>query len=392
MKSLRTEILTTWKIIIRQFITLIIVVIAPIAWAQSAAPDYSDLSDVELQDLADDGDMHAVFTQGYKLIFNGIDVRPDADFETAKALLERAHEGGHDTSNSILMLYYDGEFGHEPDLEKLESLLTTSAERGSGVAQLNYAYRYIQSDDVEKSNQAYEYLLSALQDDVVAEAAYSLLIEVLYGIYFDTKQNLPLARQKAVECSTLWPNNQFCHYILGRDFENGWGGDVDMTERDYHFMHAAELGDARAQWQVGMQYLNGDRVEPNEETAFSWVKKSAEQDYLNGLISFAVMNALGQGTDIDLAASFSAYETAASLGSGHAIRSLGSMYCAGEAPKTDKNLCAAALILAYEMDDDQAPALLNRFFDVTDQAGFDALKKKTAPARATLIGRYNIQL
>ena len=201
-----------------------------------------------------------------------------------------------------------------------------------------------------------------------------------------------MAREKAAECAGLWPDDAYCHYILARDFANGWGGEADLSKSDFHFLKAAEAGDARAQWQVGMNFLNGERVEKNEKAAFEWVKKSAKQDYLNGLISFAVMNALGQGTDIDTAAAFKAYETAASLGSGHAIRGLGSMYCAGEAPKTDKNLCAAALILAFEMDDDQAPALLNHFFEITDQAGFDQLKKKTAPQRATLIGRYNIQL
>ncbi len=362
------------------------------AWSQSANLDYSELTEVELQSLAETGDMHAIFTQGYNLIFEGINIRPDPDFTKAKRLLERANEGGHETANSILLLYYEGEFGDAPDPEKMESLLTNSAKRGSAVAKLNYAYRFIQSDDTDKSDQAFKHLLSAAVDDVVKETAYPLLIETLYGIYFDTHKNLTLARQKALTCSELWPENQFCHFILGRDFENGWGGDVDMTKRDFHFMKAAELGDSRAQWTIGMQYLNGDRVEANEETAYSWVKKSADQEHLNGLISFAVMNAVGQGTKVDKAAAFTAYETAAALGSGHAIRGLGSMYCSGEAPKKDMNLCAAALILAYQMRDDQAPKLLNNFFDVTDQASFDALKNKTAPARATLISRYDIQL
>jgi len=141
-----------------------------------------------------------------------------------------------------------------------------------------------------------------------------------------------------------------------------------------------------------MYFLNGERVAKDEKAAFEWVKKSAEQEYHDGLISFAVMNALGQGTEIDTTAAFKAYETAASMGSGHAMRGLGSMYCAGEAQTTDRDICAAALILAYEMNDDQAPALLNHFFEITDQAGFDELKKKTAPQRATLISRYNVQL
>lgn len=368
-----------------------LLLLAPSAFAQTKMPDYSKLNAAELQTLAEQGDTHAVFTQGYNLIFDGVTIRPNPDFETAKNLLETAHKNGHDTANSILMLYYEGEFGQAPDLEKLETLLTTSAERGSAVAKLNYAYRYIEADDVVKSDQALKYLLSAAENEIVRETAYPLLIEVLYGVNFDTKKDWPLAREKALACSKLWPESDFCHYILARDFENGWGGDTDVSKSDFHYLKAAEWGDARAQWKIGMYYLNGTRVEKNERTAYGWVKKSAEQDYLNGLISFAVMNALGQGTEINTATAFKTYETAASLGSAHAVRGLGSMYCAGEAPKTDKDLCAAGLILAYEMDDDLAGGLLGHFFDVEDQTGFDNLKKKTAPQRATLISRYNIQ-
>ena len=366
---------------------------SPIVSAQTDIPDYSELSATELQTLVDQGDMHAVFTQGYNIIFDETaNVRADADFSKAKTLLETAHAMGHDSANSILMLYYQGEFGQEPDFDKLESILLTSAERGSAVAKINYAHRFIQSEETEKSDRAFQYLNDAAADEVVREMAYPFLIEILYGAGSGTHTNQPLARKTAVECSELWPEDAFCNYILARDFQNGWGGEVNLAKSDFHFVNAAEAGDPRAQWQVGMNYLNGERVEANEKTAFGWIKKAAEQDYLNGLISYAVMNALGQGTEIDSAAAFKAYEAAASLGSGHAIRGLGSMYCSGEAPKTDKDLCGAALILGYEMGDMQAAALLDHFFQVTDQTKLEALKKRTTLHRATLIDRYNIRL
>ncbi len=383
--------------ILRRSFRLILVstsllLLTPTVFAQTSLQGYGTMNAVELQTLADAGDMHAVFTQGYNLIFDeNLNLLADPDFEAAKTLLETAHKNGHDTANSILMLYYEGEFGHAPDLEKVETLLTTSAEHGSAIAKVNYAYRFIDSDTADKSDRALKYLFSAAEDETVKKSAYPLLVEVLYGPDSDTHKDWPLARAKALECSVLWPNNDYCHYILGRDFEHGWGGDADVTKSDFHYKNAAEFGDSRAQWILGMNYLNGTRVEKNEQTAFGWVKKSAEQEHLNGLISFAVMNALGQGTEINTATAFETYETAAKLGSAHAIRGLSSMYCTGEAPKTDKDLCAAGLILAYEMDEDLAAKLLGHFFNVTDQAAFDALKKKTAPGKATLVSRYNIQ-
>jgi TPR repeat protein len=318
--------------------------------------------------------------------------RANPDFAKAKTLLERAHQAGHENANSILMLYYQGEFGGEPDPTKLEKLLLTSAERDSGIAQLNYASNFIYSDVASQSGKALQFLTRASTNPTVAENALPMLIEVLYGVDSDKHRNLPLARQKAQDCVRRWAQNLFCHYILGQDFGNGWAGSVDKTKSDFHFLKAAEAGDARAQWQIGMYHLNGERVPKNEKTAYYWVKKSADQDYVDGLISYAVMKAVGQGTAVNTAAAFQAYEKAASFGSAHALRAVGAMYCSGEAPKTDRDLCAAALILAYEMEDDLSANLLTRFFNVQDQAGFDALKTKTAGARANLSKQYDIPL
>ena len=63
------------------------------------------------------------------------------------------------------------------------------------------------------------------------------------------------------------------------------------------------------------------------------------------------------------------------------------MYCVGDAPKTDKDLCAAALILAYDMEDDSAADLLGEFFQVEDQASYDALKSRTSASRTELMRR-----
>ena len=103
------------------------------------------------------------------------------------------------------------------------------------------------------------------------------------------------------------------------------------------------------------------------------------------------MNALGQGTPENKRAAFETYERAASFGSGPAMRGLGAMYCVGDAPKTDKDLCAAALILAYDMEDDPAADLLGEFFQVEDQASYDALKSRTSASRTELMRRYNLE-
>ena len=42
----------------------------------------------------------------------------------------------------------------------------------------------------------------------------------------------------------------------------------------------AELGDARAQYNLGVSYLNGDGVAKNPAEAGKWFRKSADQDYI----------------------------------------------------------------------------------------------------------------
>ena len=93
-----------------------------IGFAQT--PDYSSYSTARLQSLAQSGDAEAIFTLGVNLIFDENGIRPDADFAKAKALLTEADNRGHDAASSILILYYDGEFGGEPDLVKLEAMLS----------------------------------------------------------------------------------------------------------------------------------------------------------------------------------------------------------------------------------------------------------------------------
>ena len=385
---------TGYRKTVRQFLAAASLLLLPAvlpALASAQTPDYSSYFTARLQSLAQSGDAEAIFTLGVNLIFDENGIRPDADFAKAKALLTEADNRGHDAASSILTLYYDGEFGGEPDPVKLEAMLSRAAVRGSGEAKLNYGMRFLGSEDTAKSNKAMRYLKQATADETVRDAAYPALIEVLYGAEGEKFENSVAARRTARECINVTPGNAICHFILAQDLENGWGGPVNKSASLKHYLEGAKLGEMQSQWALGMKYLNGDGVAKNERTAFELVKKSADQDYHDGLLTFAAMNALGQGTPENKRAAFETYERAASFGSGPAMRGLGAMYCVGDAPKTDKDLCAAALILAYDMEDDPAADLLGEFFQVEDQASYDALKSRTSASRTELMRRYNLE-
>ena len=51
------------------------------------------------------------------------------------------------------------------------------------------------------------------------------------------------------------------------------------------FQAAANQGNARAQYSLGIMYENGEGVPQNTEEAIKWFKKAAEQGYENAQIS-----------------------------------------------------------------------------------------------------------
>ncbi|MEQ1590008.1 MAG: tetratricopeptide repeat protein [Gallionella sp.] len=60
-------------------------------------------------------------------------------------------------------------------------------------------------------------------------------------------------------------------------------GGTEYNEAFGWFLTAAFQGDAAGQFNVGQMYLNGFGVEASPSKAFYWIKKAAEQDYLDAV-------------------------------------------------------------------------------------------------------------
>jgi TPR repeat protein len=58
---------------------------------------------------------------------------------------------------------------------------------------------------------------------------------------------------------------------------------------------AAELGDAHAQYSLGVKYENGFDVEKNYEEAIEWYSLASEQGYPNAKYNLGVMSRKGKG-------------------------------------------------------------------------------------------------
>ena len=68
---------------------------------------------------------------------------------------------------------------------------------------------------------------------------------------------------------------------------NGIGVDKDPSRAFKYYLQAAEKGNIRAQYCVGVYYFNGDGIEEDCKLAIAWFKKAAENGDLDAQFGLA---------------------------------------------------------------------------------------------------------
>ena len=84
-------------------------------------------------------------------------------------------------------------------------------------------------------------------------------------------------------------------YNLGLMYLNGWGVPQDDKEAVYWYKLAAEQGDAKAQYNLGVMYDVGEGVPQDDKEAVRWYTLAAEQEHAKAQYNLGVMYALGEG-------------------------------------------------------------------------------------------------
>lgn len=272
-----------------------------------------------------------------------------------------------------------------PDPARAVALWDRALEGGSASAPLNYGTHLILNDDPADDGRAVE-MLGGVRGDLVSLAAYPLGRAYLFGT--GVEQDLERGTRLMATAVEAAPDNTDAQYLLARAYQNGWGVPVDDPAAYRHMKIAADSGDPRAQWNVGMMLLNGDGVTANPALAHAYVRVSAENEEVSGMVSLAVMLALGQGTEVDPAEARQWYRRAAETGSAHALRGLGGMLLTGEGGRVDAVTGAAYLDLAAKAGDAPARQMQQVFAGLIaaqDQGAVEAAK--TAWLRAHGIPR-----
>lgn len=103
---------------------------------------------------------------------------------------------------------------------------------------------------------------------------------------------------------TIWESlaargNTTAMINLANLFQQGMGVNEDDRQALEYIRQAAELGDARAQYELGIEYEKGILVVRNLDKAAHWLKRSAEQDNADGQFAYGILLATRGGPDIE---------------------------------------------------------------------------------------------
>jgi len=115
--------------------------------------------------------------------------------------------------------------------------------------------------------------------------------------------------------------------ILGGGYQSYLKGDYTAAYDEW--LPLAELGDAEAQFNLGVLYDEGAGVEQNLTTAAAWYRKAAEQGFIDAQTNLGIMYYHGLGVDPDLEAAAHWFRLAADQGDAEAMNYLQRIQNAG---------------------------------------------------------------
>ena len=75
--------------------------------------------------------------------------------------------------------------------------------------------------------------------------------------------------------------------FLGKEFYYGWHIPQDLDRALRYLTVASENGDAISQFTLGFMYWSGRGTDPDQDTAFKWFLKAAEQDVPEAMYNVA---------------------------------------------------------------------------------------------------------
>jgi len=101
------------------------------------------------------------------------------------------------------------------------------------------------------------------------------------------------------------------------------------------FAALAEVGDAKAQYNLAVLYEKGEGVAQDSDKALAWYQKAAEAGNVNAQYNLGLAYETGEGVAQDYGKARAYYEKAAAQGDADAQNNLGGLYARGDGVKKD---------------------------------------------------------
>ena len=146
-------------------------------------------------------------------------------------------------------------------------------------------------------------------------------------------------------------------------YHKGFGVEKNQKMAVYWFEKAAELGLAKAQFNLGLSYRKGQGVSKNLNEAIKWFRKSAEQGYAKAEAKMGYYIVTGKGTRQDFTEAMRWYRRAAEHGDIASYVDIGHFYADGNGVKKNKNRAVQYYILGAEKGDPEAQYWLGRAYE-----------------------------
>ena len=179
-------------------------------------------------------------------------------------------------------------------------------------------------------------------------------------------------------------------YELGVMYSKGYGVPRNYSAAVTWFRKAALQGHLDAQYNLGAMYADGRGVRQDFAEAVKWYREAAEHGHPNAQASLGAMYALGRGVPGDDAAALAWFRKAADEGDAGAQYNLGAMYADGRGMPQDLALAAAWYRKAADQGNASARSEVDPVSWTPDYLSFRSLRWQgnTHPMRRSSAGRW----
>ncbi len=204
--------------------------------------------------------------------------------------------GYADAQYELGILYYFGTAATPRDFPQALELFTQAAKQNHPKALVELGVLNFKGKEIPKDEKkAFEYFEKAAS---LKDAMGIFNLGVMYQFGYGTDQNIEKAYSLYEQSENMGYSD--ASVKLGEMNYKGIGRKVDFKKAFNHFLNGAKKGNAAAQYWVGWYYEDGlDDINTDYKAAFEWYKKSADQNYPEGIYKLGEFYFWGHGVDQD---------------------------------------------------------------------------------------------